>query len=62
MQTDDYLYRENYDGSFDSICVHCGALVARVPEPGDAMAHEEEHTCIHGIVARTLSRYHYAAA
>jgi hypothetical protein len=62
MRPEDYVHRENYDGSLDSICVHCGALIARAAQCDYVELQEEQHSCLHGIVARTLLRHTFVAA
>lgn len=62
MRSEDFVHRENYDGSFNSICVHCGALLARAANTEELTAQEEEHACLQAIVAKMLRRHTYIAA
>ena len=40
-----FPHRQNRDGSHDSICILCYAIVASVQNEADLAQHEQDHVC-----------------
>jgi hypothetical protein len=47
----EYMHWQKFDGSFDSVCVNCGAKVGNVKEEASLAKYERNHICLPAYLA-----------
>ena len=55
-ESDEFVHRQNQDGTFDSICLSCYLTVSSAPNESALVDDEAKHSCTTGIAHTTVSQ------